>query len=423
MHSEFFHEKTRAEAYGRLAQIMNSGTVKLMGAVCYVTAEGCKLLESNVGRFKNPGSYFIAGYNETSDIREINKLCSLAPGKFFFHGICGSGTESKEGTMMPGLMHDKLIYAQNSEGATVWVGSHNLTKNALRGVNIEAAAIVTGHPDEPFFQEVRKHLEAIRQESFLGPAPIPLPPPIADPIRELVLVHCEADEKTIEAMGATHQGFVSIHLRQDGYDKLCIPPANPEKHVRLFLYAPGELSHAGPIGQARLVKSGEIYGVNFTEKSTRRGNKADWPAMDFTIEDPPGAPFQPLRMCAADRDPSADVTVCAIRIDQSLTSLNEGENCCILSRPPASKLSYEKTKVDLSPEAGSRRRRHIQVIQGLKTVVTISQDDQRASGAKLGPLYAARGEALTTEIDDTPFRFIHNGKLFPINRQDSNTQS
>jgi hypothetical protein len=86
-------------------------------------------------------------------------------------------------------------------------------------------------------------------------------------------------------------------------------------------------------------------------------------------------------------------------------------------------LSYEKTKVDLPTEAGSRRKRHIQVIQGLKTVVTISQNDQRASGAKLGPLYAARGEALTTEMDDAPFRFIHNGKLFPINRQDSDIQS
>lgn len=419
MQTEFFHSDKRAEAYGRLDEILRSATVMLKGAVCYVTKEGCDLLENNIGRLKTDGSFFIAGYNDTSDIESINRLCRLAPGKIRFHGVAGRGTESKEGTMMPGLMHDKLIYAEGLDGATVWVGSHNLTHNALRGVNIEAAAIISGDRDDPFFRDVRTHLEFVFGESVPGPAPLPIPPPITDPIRDLVLVHCEADAATIEAMRDTAQGFVSIHLRQPSYDRLCIPPANPEKHVRLHLYAPGELGQSGPLAPARLIKAGEIYGVNFTEKSVRRGNKAEWPVMDFIIEEPPGHPFQPLRIGTRNRDHSEDVTICAVRIDDLLAEDDEANKCCALSHEPRCEIKAESIKVDLAPEATRRRKRYIKVIKKLHPTAVLSGIDFRSAGAKLHSLYEAKGGAFTSEAEDAPFRFIHNGQLFKIGEEEA----
>jgi hypothetical protein len=417
MHSEFFHEKPRAEAYDRLKAVMARGTVCLRGAVCFVTEEGCRLLRENIALFRLPGSYFIAGYNEISAIPAINELCNLAPGAFHFHGVAREGSEDAEGHLPPGLMHDKLIYAEGESEATVWVGSHNFTHNALRGVNIEAATITTGDKNHPFFRQVRAHLESIRNESFEGPAPIPRHPAVEKPIRELLLVHCEASDGQIQAIRDRRDCYISVHLRQDAYDSLCRPPANPDKHVRLLLYPLGALTKDGPTAPAALVKAGELYGVNFTEKSIRRGNTAGWPEVTFRIEEPQGDPFQPLRMCTATHDPTDDVTVCAIRVDNALEEPAENDTCCILAERPRSEVKALEKRVYLSPLADDRRKRYVVLIEKLKSIVVLSGLSPIASNQKMGQIFAETGEEVAFGRNDKkPFRFIHNAKLFALPR-------
>lgn len=415
MITEFFHSNPRAHAYGRLDDIMSRGTVRLMGAVCYVTLDGCSLLKANIDRFKKEGSFFIAGYNDISTIGTINDLCKSAPGKFYFHGIARKGSEDWEGHFQPGLMHDKLIYAEGESEAIVWVGSHNLTHNALLGVNIESATITTGDKEDPFFRQVRQHLESIRHESFEGPAPIPKTPPLDKPIRDLVLVHCEATEEQIQAIKAQKNCYISIHLRQDSYDSLCRPPANPEKHVRLHLYLPGELGSKGPIAQAKLVKAGELYGVNFTEKSVRKGNTAGWPEMSFCIEEPHGEDFQPLRICAGRHEPTHDVTVCAIRVDDALESADESNKCCILAERPSSEVEPKEKLLNLSPLDGDDEKRYVMLIESLRAVAILSGKSPISSENKMEKIYRETGEEVVFDRDDKkPFRFIHNGKLFAL---------
>jgi hypothetical protein len=415
MITEFFYQQPRAHAYGRLSSIMNSGTVSLRGAVCYVTEEGCRLLEENIERFKTEGSFFIAGYNDTSAIPAINRLCELAPGSFYFHGIGGKGSEDWEGPLIPGLMHSKLIYAEGETTATVWVGSHNLTHNALNGVNIESATITTGDRNNPFFHQVRRHLDAIRAESFLGPAAIKKKTLLEKPIRELVLIHCEASEEKILQIAERKNCYMSIHLRQDAYDSLCRPPASPEKHVRLHIYAPGDLTSLGPIAAPKLIKAGELFGVNFTEKSVRKGNTAGWPEMAFKIEEPAGEIFQPLKLCSGAHDPADDVTVCAIRVDDALAEANEADNCCILTERPSSEVIKAVRRLDLGPLIGERKKRHVFLIESLRSVTTISGDNPVAGANQLGKLHTNAGEEVLIDKDaNKPFRFIHNGKLFAL---------
>lgn len=415
MFTEFFNQVPRAEAYGRLNAVMASGTVCLQGAVCYVTEEGCRLLEENIERFKLEESFFIAGYNDISSIAAINDLCAKAPGIFYFHGISREGSEESEGNLLPGLMHAKLIYAEGITDATVWIGSHNFTHNALRGVNIEAATITKGDKREPFFQQVRDFLKSVRKESFEGPAPLRKSPALEKPVRELVLVHCEASEEQIQSIKGKKNCYISIHLRQDGYDSLCRPPADPDKHVRLLLYPTGTLTPKGPTVPATLVKAGEIYGVNFTEKSVRKGNTAGWPEMSYSIEEPLGDPFQPLKISAGPHNPTDDVTVCAIRVDDELEEAGEMDNCCILPDRPSSKLKKTEVRLDLSPLQGQRKKRYVMLIQDLTPVAVLSGDTPIASKDKIGKLYHERGEEIAFERDERkPFRFIHNGKLFAL---------
>ena len=415
MHTEFFNLHPRAEAYGRLNSVMASGTVCLQGSVCYVTEEGCRLLQDNIERFKLPRSFFIAGYNDVSAINAINELCAQAPGKFYFHGVAREGSEDSEGNLLPGLMHAKLIYAEGTTDATVWIGSHNLTRNALRGVNIEAATITKGDKRDPFFQNVRKFLESTKNESFAGPAPLPMPPALEKPIRDLVLVHCEATEEQIRSIKERKNCYISIHLRQDAYDSLCRPPANPDKHVRLLLYPPGVLTPNGPTASASVIKAGELYGVNFTEKSVRKGNNAGWPEMSYSIVEPAGDPFQPLKIGTNPHDPIDDVTVCAIRIDDELEEAGEADNCCILPDRPSSELRKTEVRLDLPPLKGQRKKRYIVLIQDLSPVAVLSGDTPIGSKAMIGEIYGKRGEEIILERDTRkPFRFIHNAKLFAL---------
>jgi len=415
MITEFFNRHPRAEAYARLNSVMASGTVCLQGAVCYVTEEGCRLLQENIERFKLPRSFFIAGYNDISSISAINQLCAQAPGKFYFHGVAREGSEDSEGPLLPGLMHAKLIYAEGTTDATVWVGSHNLTHNALRGVNIEVATITKGDKRNPFFQQVREFLESARKESFAGPAPLRRPPALEKPIRELVLVHCEASDEQIQSIKDRKNCYISIHLRQDSYDTLCRPPANPDKHVRLLLYPPGVLTSKGPTAPASLVKAGELYGVNFTEKSIRNGNNAGWPEMSYSIVEPAGDPFQPLKMCSDPHAPIDDVTVCAIRVDDELEEAGEADNCCILPDRPSSELRKTELRLDLPPLKGKRKKRYVVLIQDLMPVAVLSGDTPIGSKARIGEIYGERGEEIAFIRDEKkPFRFIHNGKLFAL---------
>jgi len=416
MITQFYHAHPRKEAYERVNSIFAGATKKLMAAVCYVTKEGCKLIAENIDRLKTEGSFIIIGYNDVSDIEEINKLCAMAPGKIFFHGV-GRSSECWEGSLAPGLMHDKLIYAESESGSIAWVGSHNLTYNALRGVNIESATITTGLRSETFFNDVRAHLQSILQESFEGPAPTATRTWTEEPRRELLLIHCSADEEQIRAINEKKNCFISIHLKQEGYDTLCRPPANPEKHVRLHLYAPEDLLPDGPRAPAKLIKAGELYGVNFTEKNIRKGNKADWPEMSFTIVEPKpvGKKFQPLHVCSQPHDPALDVTVCAIRVDEALKELSEDDYGIILTDKPEDVIKNKYTKIQLSGIQGERRKRYISVIQSQQTTTLLKGRGVIAGHDRVRALYAQASKPLEIKQKDKgEFRFIHNGKLFML---------
>ena len=185
--------------------------------------------------------------------------------------------------------------------------------------------------------------------------------------------------------------------------------------MRLLLYPPGVLSPDGPTAPATVIKAGELYGVNFTEKSIRKGNNAGWPEMSYSIVEPAGDPFQPLKICSNPHDPIDDVTVCAIRVDDELEEANEADNCCILPDRPSSELRKTEMRLDLPPLKGQRKKRHVVLIQNLTPVAVLSGDTPIGSKAIIDEIYGGRGEEIIFGRDaKKPFRFIHNGKLFAL---------
>jgi hypothetical protein len=58
------------------------------------------------------------------------------------------------------MLHSKIYFFEMSDGtATAFVGSHNLTGFALRGLNGEAGVLLEGPLSDPVFVEVRSHIE------------------------------------------------------------------------------------------------------------------------------------------------------------------------------------------------------------------------------------------------------------------------
>src|SRR3981081_1044875 len=63
------------------------------------------------------------------------------------------------------MLHSKVYFFEMPDGtATAFVGSHNLTGFALRGLNGEAGVLLEGASSDPVFDEVREHIaESFRQ--------------------------------------------------------------------------------------------------------------------------------------------------------------------------------------------------------------------------------------------------------------------
>ncbi len=63
------------------------------------------------------------------------------------------------------MLHSKIYFFEMPDGTvTAFVGSHNLTGFALRGLNGEAGVLLEGTSSEPVFAEIRRHIaESFRQ--------------------------------------------------------------------------------------------------------------------------------------------------------------------------------------------------------------------------------------------------------------------
>lgn len=64
------------------------------------------------------------------------------------------------------LMHSKvLVFNTSPTECHVWVGSHNATNRALRGINFECAVLVRVDRGSAFHREIMAHLEEVRVKS------------------------------------------------------------------------------------------------------------------------------------------------------------------------------------------------------------------------------------------------------------------
>lgn len=265
---EFFHPIIDTQSINRISEIMSWAEKSLQIEMCYVTEFGTKLLKKHADHLLREGSYIIVENDPINDIKGLNELAKIRPESIRF--VTGK-SDAKEKSV-EGLMHAKLIYAENGDDCIVWVGSNNFTKCALLAVNVEAALVVSGKFDEQVFVDVREHLKRVKEQSEEGPIPI-VPEKI--PVTEVIIIECEASPILIQQLSRGKQSFC-VYLRHDNYDDECIPAARKDREVRLYIYDEKTLTKFGPMRPPVVVRSGRLNGVTFTEKSRRNGTSASW---------------------------------------------------------------------------------------------------------------------------------------------------
>ena len=331
--TDFFSPNCEDEALTRVDAIMAHGKARLMMAVCYVTAYGVtELLERNSDLLMKEGSFIVVGDSPPTDARALNILAENSPDGFAhvrYYKAKASGYEC-DSPRMTGLMHDKLIYADDGITAKVWNGSHNFTKAALNAINIEAATITEGLIDEPFFQDVRKHLMTIKDLSIEGP----IPEPDIDEGTPLIYLEASATENVLEQL---RRGKINVaaHFLHANYDVLCTPPNVVDPQVRLLIYRPSHLTTNGPTARPIAAFRCSIFNQSFTNHHEKHyGDPIDVPDIKFDIEETDG-PMSPLKLVKPRRKRSS-WTVCGLTI-LSETSIDEEVHLPRAVKPPARK--------------------------------------------------------------------------------------
>ena len=270
---DFFHPVIDTQSINKISEIMSWAEKSLQIEMCYVTEFGTKLLKKHADHLLRNGSYIIVENDPINDIKGLNELAEIRPESIRF---VTAKSDAKEKSV-EGLMHAKLIYAENGDDCIVWVGSHNFTRRALLAENIEAALIISGKFDEQVFMDVREHLKRVKELSEEGQIPCE-PKPFA--LEEVIIIECEASPRLIEQLRSGKQSY-SVYLRHNKYDDECIPAARRNREIRLYVYNENDLTELGPINPPAVIRTGRLNGVTFTKNSPRNGTSASW-------EDRPG---------------------------------------------------------------------------------------------------------------------------------------
>jgi hypothetical protein len=266
---EFFHGTPRSPAMDRMNALLEASTVCTMGAVCYVTEPGVRLLRNHLAKIKRRGSFFVVGADPPTDVQSVNDLIAASEDHVRAHIRASFSQKLPEGSASVGLMHSKLIYGESEREAMLWVGSHNLTHSAMGGVNIEAAVVVSGDRAESHFVAAREHLSSIWKGAPAGP--IEVKDLDLDYGERVVVIDCEMSEEQIADVKGKARFHMTVILRHPVYDGLCIPAKNPSVSARVRAFLPGDITDEGPQSPPKAVFSAKFTGVQFTEKNRERG--------------------------------------------------------------------------------------------------------------------------------------------------------
>ena len=157
-----------ADVSHKIAEAMDKA-VRMRAVIAYWTITQDHFLSDSLGRLLGePGSFLCVDIHKPTDLDVMAQMASENPSIYLHLARLSSTSGRKDLTlpsMPPYLLHQKmLLFDYPGNDAELWVGSHNWTRRALEGPNIESSLVLSLDVGSPLYQEASDNLEYVRTE-------------------------------------------------------------------------------------------------------------------------------------------------------------------------------------------------------------------------------------------------------------------
>jgi hypothetical protein len=346
----------RADFDAHLA--FGSGGIRL--AVCYFLKAGLQILRKHRNALLHPESFVVVSIDVPTDLDALAELDRLIPGRVFIHLGWITPEEKKKGGAA--RMHSKVCLCRNHDARRLWVGSHNLTANAMGGANIEAALVYDVPIEDQVMVDADQHLWECRSTAE------PFDIGRLDEYKQLqarksgaigvpdavLVLHAEE----VEPIG-TLPAVIHVRLQTVEFDAL----TKTDSLVHLFLHPPGTLRSSTVIGPDVKRYSGRIIEDNRTADHPGGGSTSTMRMATHWLE------FDKLPvLIAPGGSTSQPVTQAAILLEAQEADANEFLYSLTVSRARAQASSTvgqrrnQATPADLLPFFTSRSKDGVHLV-------------------------------------------------------------
>lgn len=145
----------------RLNQSIQSATT-LRATVAFWTAEPNLISDRLPSLLSQPDSCLCVDLHLPTDIDQLANLVDQNANVRIHLRKLEGGTEFRNKEMPAHLLHAKtLLFDLPNDKAELWIGSHNWTRRALLGINVELSAIIQLSQDSDLYRDVKEKLNSI----------------------------------------------------------------------------------------------------------------------------------------------------------------------------------------------------------------------------------------------------------------------
>jgi hypothetical protein len=275
----FIHPDANGRGREPLEEVLVHGTQKLAFACAFMTDAGYAIISPYLNQIKNPGSFGVISIQQPTSYDALKDMFEKYPSNSYVH--LGSVFDHFESGNYIGLMHSKLFLASDGTTTKVFCGSHNLTASALLGFNMEAATLIEGPSDDPFFKDVEAHLEDCKSKSSDN-----LPERGNSQERKLI-IELEVDDPIMFVKNMKRRNFIKFSPKGTKDQ----PELTPGFLFTVLLFKKGTLQPDQPAPIADAYINGRTTGLNLGRKGPLQGVDADFADIHYTVTEPKGGIF------------------------------------------------------------------------------------------------------------------------------------
>jgi hypothetical protein len=275
----FIHPEANGRGREPLEEVLAHGTEKLAFACAFMTDAGYAIIAPYLPQINKPGSFGVISIQQPTSYNALKHMFEKYPSNSYVH--LGSIFDHFEVGNYVGLMHSKLFLASDGTTTKVFCGSHNLTASALLGFNMEAATVIEGPSDDPFFKDVETHLEDCKSKSSDN-----LPERSSSQERRLI-IEIEVDDPIMFVKNIKNRNFIKFSPKGTKDQ----PELMPGFRFTVLLFKKGTLKPDQPAPIADAFINGITTGLNLGRKGPIQGVDAEFADIHYTITEPKDGVF------------------------------------------------------------------------------------------------------------------------------------